>query len=862
MNTIKVLDLYKNTVAICSDRLWYPRFWTACIIGLSIIFVAPKTWGAEDTAVSYEYSLDDDALFIGHSLVGPHMPHMVEYAVQVSGGNAMVSRQIINGATIQANWQHSATAEGVDSRVVLPSGDYEVVVMTEAIPLINHLEWSDTYEYATKFYDLATTSNPNTRVYIYESWHSLLSGTGQPVNYDNNDHIPWRERLDQDLELWEGIVNAINETRQNSSSPEAQLIPVGQAMAALYDAIGADQVPGISDISEFFGDHIHLNALGNYFLTMVQYSTIYGRDPENLPAQFYGERGERFDAPSPALADVLQDIAWGTVSRYLNGDEGANIGDADNNHTDDGHDGQDLGHSNDGDHGHDSGSDDGHDQGSLLLKSDDIIQVGVFGWVAPTLKMRDPAPNSPIVGPEMRGNAVVLLRRLAAQGRAAGLEGVVYDNRDRGHSRLAAEWFPNLTHLHYGSGLQAANADLGLGGVFLLPMPVLGNSSTAVTSGHAPRSLPRLAMTTELGPAHAFRTYASNHLYVYPEHQDHDDQDLFPANWPYMVISQGSSGSDQAFLQALALALAALMPETRSRLEAEKLLGPTMQLILRRTQKGLYGPESYLGPAAHPSVFDEAKLSPERMVTFAAALKPEDIPPMVRLRVLEEDFGGSTGLAERSERLFTTPSAIARLWRGPEHTKKITLSAAETKDSNGRKLSFHWVLLRGDPEKVTIKPQGTDKVHADITVAWHDPYPVTSHQPRQTSRVDIAVIAWNGVQYSAPAILSVDFPAHQIRSYSADGSGQMQLAQIDYDALGRGVQYDPLLYWSAPWYDEIDYDAEGGIAGWTRHGAQGETHKFDATGMTETGMRVTHFLEGELSQPELKMLLEAKLGDQ
>ena len=55
-----------------------------------------------------------------------------------------------------------------------------------------------------------------------------------------------------------------------------------------------------------------------------------------------------------------------------------------------------------------------------------------------------------------------------------------------------------------------------------------------------------------------YRQYRGGQLYVYPEHRDHDPGhngqggygDLFPTNSPCVVISQGSSGSDRAFVRA------------------------------------------------------------------------------------------------------------------------------------------------------------------------------------------------------------------------------------------------------------------------------------------------------------------------
>ncbi|AOL22386.1 hypothetical protein Ga0102493_111358 [Erythrobacter litoralis] len=248
-----------------------------------------------------------DILFIGHSLVGPIMPDMLETAVTATGGTGRVEAQIINGASIKANWEHSAEAEGVDSRRALPTGEYEVVVMTEAVPLINHLRWSETPVFVRKFYDLAVSNKPDVRVYIYETWHSVHSGTGKAVQWDDEDHIPWRTRISNDVVRWTGIVDEVN-AQLGPGQPPVRLVPAGQAMGLLHDRIETGQVPGVSDISDVFIDDIHPNAIGNYFITLVQFATIYGMKPDVLPSALGVD-----SSPSPALAEVLQDIAWEAV---------------------------------------------------------------------------------------------------------------------------------------------------------------------------------------------------------------------------------------------------------------------------------------------------------------------------------------------------------------------------------------------------------------------------------------------------------------------------------------------------------------------------------------------------------------------
>jgi hypothetical protein len=309
-------------------------------------------------------------------------------------------------------------------------------------------------------------------------------------------------------------------------------------------------------------------------------------------------------------------------------------------------------------------------------------------------------------------------------------------------------------------------------------------------------------------PERMFETYRSNQIYVYPEHRDHDDIDYFPANWPYTITSQGSSGSDRAFLRAIALTLASFQPETFRALRDNGLIAPTVQMIMRRELASVVRAEHYFTGRAHPVVFQGRNLRPGRMAARAASLAEEAIPPMVRIRVEEESFSETAGLAKLSERLFDTPSAAARIWRDTAGRKSMTVTAAGTQDPNGRDLTFSWHVLSGDDEKVRIMPLDAAATRARIEFDWQEPRFLRGQgregKGRLQSRVDIGVFANNGIEVSAPAIISVDIPEHQTRVYAGDGSDPPRLISVDYDADGRGAYYDPLLYWSAPWTDRMN----------------------------------------------------------
>ena len=90
------------------------------------------------------------------------------------------------------------------------------------------------------------------------------------------------------------------------------------------------------------------------------------------------------------------------------------------------------------------------------------------------------------------GKTGELIRRWQFKGTAAGNWGDLYDNLDRGHSRLDLKRFPEMTPIRYNA--EAVSNGLDNTGATLFNfagVPVIGNSSTAMTAGPNWRSIPR-----------------------------------------------------------------------------------------------------------------------------------------------------------------------------------------------------------------------------------------------------------------------------------------------------------------------------------------------------------------------------------
>jgi len=493
------------------------------------------------------------------------------------------------------------------------------------------------------------------------------------------------------------------------------------------------------------------------------------------------------------------------------------------------------------------------EDGTLLVRRAALSPNGPGG--RPLARVQIPETDAPVLNTEASGTAARRLRRLVHDGRAAGNHGDLYENRDRGHSRLPAGAHPQLTHVAYDAGMRKARLDYGLAGPVIFDAPLIGNSSTALKHGPFWRSLPRMALTRGDGPGRLYQNYLTGQIHVYPEHRDHDPEhgDLIPASTPFFLVSQGSSYSDRPHLQALAMILAAFTPETKAFLHKAQLLAPTVQMVFRRSLDPVRGREGYRSGVAHPSAIPAGQINLVRMVGLANVFTPDTVPPMVRLAVLSEtrsvegiDYFGA-GL---DERLFDTPAAIARIWRSHAARRSMVVSVEGTRDLQGRSPDFAWRLLRGDPARTRIEPLDRRGLRARITLDWQDPRPVPGRPDISSDRVDIGVFARTGDHDSMPGLISILLPQHETRRYGKGAypgsgpEGDLRIESRDF-RLPAGGYADPVLFPRANWRDVYRYDPEGRLTGWDREAADGPL-RFDAAGrlITELGpVPVRHVLE-------------------
>ena len=394
-----------------------------------------------------------------------------------------------------------------------------------------------------------------------------------------------------------------------------------------------------------------------------------------------------------------------------------------------------------------------------------------------------------------------------SEGSAAGSAGDIYMNRDRDHSRLDMKLFPLLTEARWPKEAVAKNVDLDIPIAIFPGHAVFGNASRART-GYLGRSLIRAAMTDPEGAARLSRAYLENQFWVFPTVKDYDPDgigDVFPAMQPFALPARGISGADIPFVAAAAAASAAFQRPTKNAIISRKLMGPTIQWLIRRSQKGVETEEDYLSAKAHPTAFEKEKLDMKRMLELAHRLKPQEIPPIAvlapvnsRISPVRQPIPGVDYPDCLPELIYATDCAIAFALRSPDPHRRFILRAQSPGDKAAR---FRWVVVNGDVSRVKISsPEGDNTVSPETGIAEID-----IDMRGLEGRIDVAVFARSAsTDWGAPSFVSFWPVPQEARTYDNDG----RILEIDY--TNPSARYsDPLLAYPRRWRDRYIWGGDG-----------------------------------------------------
>lgn len=254
---------------------------------------------------------------LGHSLVGRDMPAML---AQLANDGHRYESQLGWGTSLKEHYEPGETINGFETendhprfrpaREAVGSGEYDAIVFTEMVEIRDAIRYHQSGKYLARWAALARDANPETRLYLYETWHRL------------DDPDGWLDRLDRDIDrYWIGELLQRDLTRNTPERP-VFLIPAGQVMARFVRELEkTGGTGGITSREDLFQrkddgslDPIHINDLGAYLVALTHYSVLYQASPLGLPHRLDRADGTPADAPTEATARLMQRVVWDVVT--------------------------------------------------------------------------------------------------------------------------------------------------------------------------------------------------------------------------------------------------------------------------------------------------------------------------------------------------------------------------------------------------------------------------------------------------------------------------------------------------------------------------------------------------------------------
>jgi hypothetical protein len=265
----------------------------------------------------------------GHSLTDDPLGSSMASIAQSLGTSMVWNQQIALGSPIRARSRGHDVADdsfagyrtgknrngsglNIASELANPQtigGErYDTLVLAERHDLVNVLMWEDTVRYARHFHERLIAGNAKANSYLYHAWLGVSN---------KDDPSAWVAHERAAAPAWQCVSARINQSLAASGrSDRMAYLPAGLALANLVETATRSGLAGVSGgsvrqtMDRLFSDDVHLTPVGNYYMAMVTYASVYRRSPVGAWA------------PSGVTAEqagALQKAAWQSVSNHYNG---------------------------------------------------------------------------------------------------------------------------------------------------------------------------------------------------------------------------------------------------------------------------------------------------------------------------------------------------------------------------------------------------------------------------------------------------------------------------------------------------------------------------------------------------------------
>ena len=260
---------------------------------------------------------------IGHSLINFNMPAMVHGITIHAGKTTCNGSQEANGSPLHISLNNHATTEATSYPNAFPIENYNPLIITEALPLLAHITWNNSNQFANNFYQF-TINNKNRLVkqfYVFETCHYKNANISQAApngrygcKWDKtvNSSTLSNPKLLPNFPLWSSIITHVH--AQNPIYEQIWMVSVAQALYQLTTQINLSNVPRISSFTNLLLDDIHLTNAENYFVPYILYDAICSESPVGLTQKLNNMWGGAFTkVRANAQPLIMQQVTLQTI---------------------------------------------------------------------------------------------------------------------------------------------------------------------------------------------------------------------------------------------------------------------------------------------------------------------------------------------------------------------------------------------------------------------------------------------------------------------------------------------------------------------------------------------------------------------
>ena len=229
----------------------------------------------------------------------------------VSGQQHTTGYHIRSSAPLNYMWANPGDNSGVDPATLnhaLPEQQWNAVTLQPYVTSFASI--ASTLGTDTQVINDAmalTRTNPlnsGTRFFIYAAWPAADLGTyetawSRPATADNSQlTMLARAYFDK---LYQAV---------SAQHPDVRMIPAGETLFRVDQRIRSGEIPGLTSISQLYGDTYHLNDLGCHVIAAAAYATMFSASPVGQPYS------SATSPASPETIRALQETAWGVVTSH------------------------------------------------------------------------------------------------------------------------------------------------------------------------------------------------------------------------------------------------------------------------------------------------------------------------------------------------------------------------------------------------------------------------------------------------------------------------------------------------------------------------------------------------------------------